>query len=200
MATFEEKFNKFSSIVLEDTDAQRDALLNEVEVKYNKIVEEKENEYLEEAYESIQKSIQNSSKSANEQLLQARMEAKKKLLSRREEIIGEVMEAVKYRLLDYKKTPGYAQWLKKKTQIAFFELGKGDKTVFISGADVKYKEILEAIADEGNITVEGLVGQDFIGGVKVYNKDKRISVDYSFKEMLQDAKRKFLQTSGLSVR
>ncbi len=199
MATFEEKLNNFSSIVIEDANEMRDELLNEVEEKYNAAVEQKENEFLQTAYESIQKAINDTHKSANEKILHAQMDSKKKLLLRREEIINDVIGEVTKQVTAFIDTPEYEEWLKKRVAAAIFELGKGAKTVFISSNDFVYKTALERVCEGDNVSIEGVSERDFIGGIKVFNKDRKISVDYSFKEMIEEAKKKFLQSSGLTI-
>ena len=47
--------------------------------------------------------------------------------------------------------------------------------------------------------VEAANEKDFIGGVKVFNPTRRVSVDYSFKELLAEEKKEFLQNSGLTI-
>lgn len=49
------------------------------------------------------------------------------------------------------------------------------------------------------ITVEASGEKDFLGGAKVLNTDRKVAVDYSFKEMLSEEKQKFLQSSGLAL-
>lgn len=192
-----EKLNLFTSLVLEDAEDKRDRLLEKVEKEYAARIDEKETEILQGAYEDIQQGIRDIRQNANERVLHSELEAKKKLIMRREEIIGEIMTAAVAKLSEFKKSEDYEKWLLEKVKKAAFEVGDGAKTVYISSDDIRFKDKIESIFDE-SVTVEA--GEsDFFGGVKLLNTDRRVAVDYSFKEMLAEQKQKFLKGSGLSI-
>lgn len=197
MEDFSEKLNKFASIVLQDANEERDKLIEETEDKYQTIIAEKESEYLEEAYKLIQKCKTEAKKASGEELMQIEMDSRKKLLLKREEIINNVMTEVRERLSEFKHSPEYGDWLVRKAKAALFEAGEGNKTIYISGDDMKYKPSLESI---GEAAVEGTADHGLMGGIRVYNHDKNISVDYSLKELFAAEKLLFLQNSGLSIR
>lgn len=194
-----EKINTFTSLVLKDAEEKRDKLLENVEKEYTERLDAKETELLQSAYESIQQNIHDAQKDANARVLHAELDSKKKLILRREEIISEVMAAVKNKIVEFTKSSEYEKWLLSKIEKALFEVGKGNKTVYISSDDIKLKEKIEQLPDTGKITVEAAAEKDFIGGAKILNNDRKLSVDYSFKEMLSEEKQKFLQSSGLAL-
>lgn len=185
--------------MLQDANEKKEKQLAQLDKKYRFLMESKENEYLQEAYEQIQRCVNTSRKEASERLLHVEMDSKKKLLLKREAIIDEVTDAVIEKLKEFKKTPAYSEWLKKKVKTAFFELGKGAKIVYIAGDDMDFKDELEKIQDTSRFTVEGSLERDFLGGVKVLNTDRKVSVDYSFKDMISEEKKIFLQKSGLAI-
>ncbi len=200
MDNLKEKLNTFTSLVLDDAGTKRDEMMEKVQVKHDTMVNAKENEFLEEAYESIQHSITEAKKAANEKVLHVELEAKKHLLLTREHIINEVMDGAKEKLKAYTQTDAYGKWLLNKIEKAIFEVGKGPKTVYISSDDLRFKEQIEALTDgTAQISVEAATEKDFIGGAKVFNPARRVSVDYSFKEMLAEEKKEFLQRSGLTI-
>ena len=132
-------------------------------------------------------------------MLQAELDAKKQLLIKREQIINDVMDAAEKKLREFQSSADYEKWLMDLVNKSFFEVGKGAKTVYIASEDLKYKPQIESIIDTAKITVEPAEEHDFLGGVKVYNSDRRVAVDYSFREMLAEQKRDFLQKSGLTL-
>lgn len=200
MDNLKEKLNTFTSLVLDDAGTKRDEMMEKVQVKHDTMVNAKENEFLEEAYESIQHSITEAKKAANEKVLHVELEAKKHLLLTREHIINEVMDGAKDKLKAYTQTDAYGKWLLNKIEKAIFEVGKGPKVVYISSDDLRFKEQIEALSDgTAQISVEAATEKDFIGGAKVFNPARRVSVDYSFKEMLAEEKKEFLQRSGLTI-
>ena len=200
MDNIEEKLSRLSAMVMRNANAERERLMKETEGKYKSIISEKEDEYLKEAYETIQKSKSECEKMSGEELLHAEMDSKKKVLLKREEIINSVMDTVKERLCDFTHSDDYGDWLVKKAQQAAQEAGEGGKVIYVSEDDMRYLDKLKSIDADSQIRVESAADRGFLGGVRVYNSDRRISVDYSFKELLSDEKQSFLRCSGLVIR
>ena len=194
-----EKLNTFTSLVLKDAEQKREKLLENVQKEYSERIDAKENELLQGAYENIQQNIQSAPKSANERVLHAELDSKKILIMRREEIIDDVMKLSRAKIVEFIESDKYEEWLLSKIEKALFEVGKGSKTIYISSDDIKLKEKIEQIPDTSRITVEASGEKDFLGGAKVLNTDRKVAVDYSFKEMLSEEKQKFLQSSGLAL-
>ena len=194
-----EKLNTFTSLVLKDAEQKREKLLENVQKEYSERIDAKENELLQGAYETIQQNIQSAQKSANERVLHAELDSKKKLIMRREEIIDDVMKLSRAKIVEFIESDKYEEWLLSKIEKALFEVGKGSKTIYISSDDIKLKEKIEQIPDTSRITVEASGEKDFLGGAKILNTDRKVAVDYSFKEMLSEEKQKFLQSSGLAL-
>ena len=200
MDNIEEKLNTLSAMVMKNANEERERIMEETEDKYNTLISEKENDYLKEAYEIIQRSRSESERSAGEEILHAQMDSKKQVLLKREEIINNVMDEVKQRLGDFTRSGAYEKWLVKRTETAVKEAGNGSKVIYVTGDDMRYAKKLKAAGGKSEITVEAAPERGFLGGVRVYNADRRISVDYSFKEMLSDEKQSFLKNSGLVIR
>ncbi len=201
MDNMKEKLNTFTSLVLDDAGTQREKLMEKIQHKRDTMLNAKETEFLEEAYEIIQRSISDAKKTANEKVLHVELEARKQLLLTREKIINDVMEAASDKLKGFTKTDDYGKWLLGKIEKAIFEVGKGPKIVYISSDDIRFRDQIEALGDRDHskLSVEAADEKDFIGGTKVFNPARRVSVDYSFKEMLAEEKKTFLQRSGLTI-
>lgn len=199
MDNLTEKLNTFTSLVLKDAEQKRDKLLENVQKEYSERLDAKENKLLQGAYENIQQNIQSARKGANERVLHAELDSKKRVILRREQIIDEVMKEARKRLVEFAESDKYEAWLLDKIEKALFEVGKGSKTIYISSDDLKLKEKIEQIPDMARLTVEASPEHDFIGGAKIFNTDRKVAVDYSFKEMLSEQKQVFLQSSGLAI-
>lgn len=197
MENLTEKLNTFTALVMKDAAARRDEILASVEHERNEKLTAKEDEFLTEAYEEIQKSVSEARKHSNEKVLHEELEAKKKILLKREEIIAKIMEEAADKLKEFTKSEAYGEWLVKRIEKAVSEVGKGKKTVYISAEDMKYKEKIEAA--DSSITVAESDERGFLGGARVYNADRKVAADYSFKELLAEQKSEFLQNSGLTI-
>lgn len=199
MANMNEKLNTFSSLVMRDVSQKRDNLVDNMKKKHDEIMAQKEEEYREESMAQIQQKLVEVQKKENQQVLQAELDARKQLLLYRDEIINDVMRAVEDKLKTFMNSPEYKQWLIGRIERAVLEVGKGRKVVYVFGDDLKLKEEIEKLSMNAEITVKAADEKDFLGGAKVYNTDRRVSVDYSFKEMLAEEKKSFLQSSGLTI-
>lgn len=199
MENLTEKLNNFTSLVLDEASKKRDKLLQSVENAQKERLAEKEDEFLNDAYKEIQKAVSDAKKKSNERVLHEELDAKKQILLTREKIIDEIMADAREELLKFSKSDEYEAWLIGKIEKALFEVGKGSKTVYIHSEDLKYKDKIEGIDDDGKITVEASDERDFLGGVKIFNTDRKVAVDYSFKELLSEQKEVFLQGSGLTL-
>ncbi len=199
MDNVNEQLDEFAALVLRDANEKRESLINKTEAEYKQIIDDKENEYLKESYEAIQRSKSEFEHEADEEMHHAEMEAKKKVLLKREEIIDDIMNMAKERLRGFTKSDAYGEWLVKKAEDALREAGKGNKIIYVSRNDMRYADSLKA-AVGADTEVESVADAGFIGGLRVYNAERRVSVDYSFGELLSDEKQSFLQNSGLVIR
>ena len=193
----EDKLAAFSAIVINDAREKREQLLEETERAYNERIDKKEAELLESANNEIQSDMKAAEKTANERVLRAELDAKKRLILKREEIIDSVMNNAAKRLEEFANGAEYKEWLIKKAQKAISETGEGTKTVYLAPRDMKYSAEIEKLGE--NITVEETAAATIEGGVRVVNHDKRIAADYTLSLLLDEQKQAFLRESGLSI-
>ncbi|MCX7715100.1 MAG: V-type ATP synthase subunit E [Clostridia bacterium] len=195
MASVEDKLTSFSAFVLQEAKEQSSRVIEEIEYKKNEIVDKKELELLTDAYERIQKMVSKYSRENNERVLKVEMGFRKELLVKREQIMNEVFSEVIKKINEYVDSPDYKNWLVKKIESACAEVGEGNKIVYITEKDSRYRQEIE----KDNVVVNTVCEDDFLGGARVYNSDKKIFADYSIKQMLEDEKHNFLKISGLAL-
>lgn len=197
MASIEDKLAGFSALVLDEANKKCAEIVSQNEKRKKREMDSRENEYLYDAYAEIQRAVSKHSKENNERVLKVEMTLKKELLLRREQIIDEVFGEVIEKFKEFTKTEKYKKWLLEKLVSACEEVGKGKKTVYVTAEDMKYKAELEAELD--TVTVKQSDDAELLGGAWVYNDDRRVFMDLSVKQMLEEQKHLFLQTSGLTV-
>ena len=191
----EAKLNKFSSNVMNDAQKKLEELEAEIKSEKASKLESKYDEFLEDAYERIQDCISKIRKEDNERVRMAEFDAKKALLKKREEIIDDVFGEASRKLYEFKGSPEYGEWLKKRLKKAVLEAGEGKKQAYLTEADCA---AVSGELPEG-VAVEAVPEKEFWGGVRVRNLEKGIMVDYSFYELLQAQRADFLQNSGLVI-
>lgn len=190
---FEARLEKFSGTVLRDAQMRRDEIEAELAEKKKERINARENEFLADAYNEIQKNITKIQKKDNEKILHAELDAKRKLLLKREQIIDEVFKIAEARIAEYIKTPEYKAALTAKIKAALSELGEGRKILYLTEND---RDVFD---DTFSAVLEIVPEKDFIGGVKAVNTDKNIAVNYSYFELIKAERSDFLRKSGLSL-
>lgn len=194
MADLEKKLADFSNVILNEAQAQKNALSSELEQKKNKAVSEKETELLQDAYENIQRAIGKYSKEQNERILKHEMNTKKLVIKKREKIIDDIFSEVQKRLSEFVLSSEYKDWLISAAKKTFDEIGTG--SLQICERDLKYKDDLQAALPGCSVTSCG--NDDIIGGFTAGCGN--LSVDYTIKELLSEKRADFLKTSGLSIK
>lgn len=193
----DDKLAAFSAIVINDAREKREQLLEETEREYNERIDKKEAELLESADNKIESDMKNAGKTANERILRAEIDAKKRLILKREEIIESVMGDAAQRLESFANGAEYKDWLIQKTQKAVSETGEGKKTVYLAPRDMKFKAEIEKLGED--IAVKEAETAAPEGGVRVVNHEKRIAADYTLAVLLSEQRQTFLRESGLSI-
>lgn len=191
-SAMEAKLAAFSSSVLSEAKKKSDETDKRTEEVLRAKTEKKHDEFLEDAYRMIQNGAAKIRRTESEKVLRAENDMKKEILSRREEIIGSVFSEAKKNLEEFTGSEAYKAWFEKKLSLALSAAGEGKKTVYVAEADI------EAAKKSGGEVLPVNDGS-FLGGVRVVNTDLGIIADYSFGEMLSEARESFLQKSGLSI-
>lgn len=192
MISVEEKLASFSKTVLEMANKQRDSIMERLQDEIDQKVEMREKAFSQNAREDMEKEILKTIRENNEKVLKTEAGLKRKLLLKRENMINEIFADVQERVKDFIKSSEYGQWLKKHAESGIKELGGEDCIIHIMKQDEQYKKELE----ETGCSVM-IVDHNFLGGVKVYRKNK--CVDYSFAAIIEKANAEFLKNTDLSV-
>lgn len=113
------------------------------------------------------------------------------VLSEKNRIIKNVLDSVKQRLIDLKKTSKYVPFLEKLTVDAGSALGGGTLTVFLNKTDSKLQLNLEKLAkqitSETGVETKLSLSKENIdsSGVVVKTADNKIFVDNTFESILK---------------
>lgn len=198
MAGIEKKLASFSDLILNEAKEQQTKILDEVNQEKNKIMQNKEDEFLTEAYEEIQKIVAKYEKSGNEQVLKVEMELKKDLIKKREEIIDTVFDRVTAKIAVFQKTPDYQSWLVSLCRKAIQEIGSERCRIHLAQPDAHLQPVIAAEFPNAEIVADG--GNEMIGGIKAESLEKHIFDDFSIAALLDRQRQVFLKISGLSIR
>lgn len=197
MDSLAEKIADFTNMVIGEAGRKRDALMQEMDKEKAERLEKLRREIEADAESEMKRKTENIKKENNERILKTETELKKQLLIKREGMVEEIMNEVRKKLDDFIKSDKYGKWLEERVKKAVLEVGEGRIKAELGVEDAndygeRIKKAIPHIEIEASETVKD-------GGVLVFNMDKNICVDYSFKALLEDEESRFLQKSGLNI-
>ena len=124
----------------------------------------------------------------------AELEAKKRIMAFREQVIQEVLGALEQRLQAYRKESGYAEFLLAALKEGFEHLPGKEFVVELNGADLALLEgEIEKLAVEGSLQIEVKASLSCEGGVRVTTRDRRLLYDNSFTARLKRSENEIRQ-------
>ncbi len=189
----------FSGMIFAEADAQRKQILAQAEQECAAIRETFETDCLERAYQTIQKKIAGMQKASNETVARMQLESRQKLLSEREQVVETVFLEVKARIAAYQSTEAYRALLFETICKGMAETGAGaGAVVYLDHTDAG---LVDAVKAEFPGAVVKLLPADdaVLGGARVYAPESRALADNTLALRLAEERRRFLQTSGLSL-
>lgn len=193
----DEKVNRLEKEILADVEAEKAAILKELQDEIDRIYNEKETEYLTVAYNIIQNGMKMIDKQKHETMSKTIMESKAMLLNKRSEIIEAVFAKAEEKLRDFVQSNDYYPFLVNMIENCLNEATDGEHIVYINSSDEKYLDDLNK--KFGNIVVTENNKIDMIGGCKVLNKTLGIFIDDSFAKRLKDEHGPFLQRCKITI-
>jgi V/A-type H+-transporting ATPase subunit E len=197
MNKIEEKFNKFSYMVMKEADAKKKEMISKAEKERAEMISEKERILLKKAYDHIHEAIAKIEKEHNEEVSKAILASKQAVFNRRQEILESVFSNVRKKLDIFKQSEEYKVFMIETIMKGLEKTGQGEKQVFIDGEDIP---IVEEIKAKSGVTFDLLESEEqLLGGCLICNKTKGIMYDYSFVNRLEAEKSAFLENYGLSI-
>jgi V/A-type H+/Na+-transporting ATPase subunit E len=197
MSQPDKKLDKFTSAVLSDAQARRAKILAEIEDYRKAEMEKAEEDILHEAYIMIQNEISAIKNRQSKTVSLAELEGRRKFLRQREDIMGKVFSEASARVLEYAKTPEYADKLCADVGASCAEMPEGALVIRLRHDDMPYADRLAAASGRGAGVEED--SSIALGGFILVNNDKGVIVDNTLDLKLASQKEWFASSSGLGM-
>jgi V/A-type H+-transporting ATPase subunit E len=193
----EEKLQTFTTIVLKDAARQKQEILDRAEAARKEMVEAQELKLLKGAHDEIQESLRVMGRASSEEVSRTILESKQALFTRREEIIASVFRHVSEKLAQFRKSPDYRAFMKRRILEGFQELGAGDVRVVV---DEEVLETALGLREEiGTPYRTEAATEVLMGGCLVINRSAGRMCDFSVVRQLEVEKQSFLGRYALSL-
>lgn len=197
MADMEEKKDKFYLAINHYAEEQRKKIEEEIASYTQKELEETEVDVLTECYGMIQKEMAQMRGAISREMARREMDARRKLLEKRREITEAVFQKASEGLLEFAKTDGYAEFLKKAAGKFAGVFGRPGVVISLKPDDVKYEALIrEAFGSDCSFQTDSTIE---IGGLRAAHPDMGILADDTFDSLLEDQRGWFEGYSGMTV-
>ncbi|MCQ4022876.1 hypothetical protein GMA13_07635 [Ruminococcus sp. zg-924] len=191
------KTGNFLNAIQKFADEQKHMIRSEVEKFKAEELKKAEDEGIRDAHALIQREMASMRAGIAGELAKKEDEGKRALYKRREEMVREIFEKSKDKLLDYTKTAEYKAALKNDAQQAADFFGSEELTVYLKSDDMALEGELSTIF--GNNCSFTAASDIIIGGFKAQCGNRGIVVDFTLDTKLENQKGWFLQNSNLKI-
>lgn len=188
--TIEEKMEHFRRLSLESANNQSAESLSSYKQSLDEELEIHKESAAQLAEESKRARLNQVRANSKKDLASAQMMIKKDLTKTQSGIKAKVFELVREKIMAYRKTPEYVQYLTNQINGLIGEYSDFDITIYIDSEDSALLENLKK-ATGGNIEI---YNKEFLGGTRTIVPEKNILVDHSFKTRLADEQEQFTIT------
>lgn len=194
MVTIEEKLSLFSKLVYQDILNESEKKIKEIEEKNARLIEEYRKELIEKSKQITSNMDRKIEQKKSEMLSKVKMEAKQKLLSKKEELLDLLIEEQKNKAKEFIRTDAYVLFFKKNFEAILNELTgiKGLRIEILERDRKAFQDYIQQAAMARGIPLENISylegSKGMIGGIIVSNLEGTIRYDASISSLLEDKK------------
>ncbi len=197
MANSDEKVSKFVQAITAYAEEQRQRIHQEVEDFKAERLMQAEQQVLADVYELIQKERTQLRSQASREISRRELEARKKLLSKRQGMMDAVFAAAEEQIAAFAASPDYAAFLQASLQAMSRRLPAEGTVYQLATRDAGHVQALAALCPEGS-RVE-LSDDIRLGGLRGVNAAAGLLADDSLDARLDEQRDWFETTSGLTM-
>ncbi len=185
LEAIEKDVQEQADLVIEQINTEIDSLRNEEIKSFKEGLAKEQDTYLEKELNDLRVlSITQASR--------AKLKTKHDLLELRQTLVTEMLEAVKAKLLDFRKTSAYVSYLRKHIET----IKENDGYFLVEEND---KATLEKVLKDMKRQDEIKIGHFAIGGVKYIAESAHIEYDFSLDTRFLEASEWFMNNSGFTI-
>lgn len=187
MITIDDKLETFYKLVFKEEEAKSKKILEELEKNNKKVIEEKRIELEEKKQETIKRKKNLGEIQKNEMVSKATQDNRRKILSKSEELLEDVIESLKERSEEFTKSKDYQNYILGKIEKLIKDLEEKEIIISLTDKDkVKLQESIIKMGKENNKSILfNEAKKDIIGGFILSDQKKTYNLDNSFKTIIE---------------
>lgn len=194
MITDNKKLNKFINAVNDEIDSKIQNMLDNAESERAVILNQAEQDAKEAAEKHYNINYQKNDKLFVREISFSELNAKKNIIQHRETIVDKIFKNVEQKLIDFRTTPKYVDMLVKN--LLLMHVSDGSE-IYLCSDDMKYAELLKKAVSAENLKIS-VSDKILLGGIMVYNPEKRTIIDKTFDLALEEKKRAFTNSNAFA--
>lgn len=188
MITIEDKLDTFYKLVFKEEEARCKEILEELEMKNKNLIELKKMELQEKKEETIKRKSMLAETQKNEMISKATQDNRRKILSKSEELLEDVIKSLKEKVEQFVLSNDYENYILEKIKNVTKDVD--EKEIIISITDRDKSRLQDSIIKigEGNdksISLD-MAKIDIIGGFILSDKTRTYNLDNSFKTIIEE--------------
>lgn len=191
--TTEEKLQHFYDFSMESAQKESEQILTEYKAVLNNQFHEHQLAKKAEAQAQLNNETSLLKRNINKTLSAEQLTIKRKISKKQNEIKDELFDKVKEKLMAYKETPDYLDYICRKIDDAEVFASGDAMTLYIDPSDAA---LLEAIQEKTGVTPT-ISREVFLGGMRAVISSKNILIDNSFLTLLTETKHNFTFDGGI---
>lgn len=187
MITIDDKLETFYKLVFKEEEAKSKKILEELEKNNKKVIEEKKIELEEKKQETIKRKKNLGKIQKNEMVSKATQDNRRKILSKSEELLEDVIESLKERSEEFTKSKDYQNYILGKIEKLIKDLEEKEIIISLTDKDkVKLQDSIIKIGEDNNKSILfNEAKKDIIGGFILSDQKKTYNLDNSFKTIIE---------------
>lgn len=187
MITIDDKLETFYKLVFKEEEAKSKEILEELEKKNKNLIEDKKLELEEKKQEIIKRKKTLAEIQKNEMVSKATQDNRRKILSKSEELLEDVIESLKGKSEEFTKSKGYEDYILGIIENAIKNLEEKEIIISLLENDkAKLEDSIIKIGKEYNkIILFNEAKKDLIGGFIISDQNKTYNLDNSFKTIIE---------------
>lgn len=185
--TIEEKMEHFRRLSLESANNQSAESLSSYKQSLDEELEVHKESAAQLAEESKRARLNQVRATSKKDLASAQMMIRKDLTKTQSGIKAKVFDLVRDKIMAYRKTPEYIEYLTNQVNDLMREYGNFDITIYIDSED---SALLDDLKKATGANIE-IYNKEFLGGTRTIVPEKNILIDNSFKSRLAEEQEQF---------
>ncbi len=190
--TFDEKLQHFYDIVVDDAREEADRAISAHRDSLERMLQEHKMAGRENAEAALKAEAENARREVNKALSTEQIILRRNISKKHEELKNQLFNEIRQKLIQFKSTPEYEEYLAEKIHDARSFAGEDELHIYLSAED---SSLLEDMIHKTRCPLE-VSGDSFLGGIKATIPGKNILIDNSFLENFNAVRREFKFDGG----